>query len=102
VGIGSIPDHPGLDFVSATPSARADLTTSSEEENFEPVFYLQGLDFNVELISRLYLGFLIMIFMVQGEFHGAKYDSQITRQPGITVWSPRVFQSGCFGYSGDN
>jgi hypothetical protein len=35
--------HPGLDFVSATPSARADLTTSSEEGNFEPVFYLRGL-----------------------------------------------------------
>ncbi len=35
--------HPGLDCVSATPSARADLTTSSEERNFERVFYLRCL-----------------------------------------------------------
>ncbi len=35
--------HPGLDFVSATPSARTDLTTSSEEGNFEPVSYLRCL-----------------------------------------------------------
>jgi hypothetical protein len=38
--------HPGLDFVSATPSAKADLSTSSKEGTFELVLYSSGVDEN--------------------------------------------------------